>query len=478
MAGNLKSLHVEVAVIGAGSAGLSAFRRLESVAADAVLIDPGPLGTMCARTGCMPSKALISVAKDFHRRRVFDQEGISGADRIACDLPAVMAQVRQLRDHFVSGMKDTTEQLAGERLIRGRARLVGRNTIETELYLIEAEKIIVATGAKPIIPDVWQSFSDRILTSETLFEQTDLPQRLAVIGMSVEGLELGQALGRLGLDVVCFGRNQNIGGVTDPVVNRTLLRAIGNEITIHTNAEAEIHPANDGDLMVEADGVMAKVDGLLLAMGVKPNLADLGLERLEVELDEKGMPPWNPETGQIADLPIYLAGDASGHRPVLHEAIDEGFIAAYNATVNERVCAKRRVPMRICFSDPQAVVVGKSWKELETQGIAVGEVDFADVSRAVLEQRDTGRLRVYADPASGRLLGAEMAAAEAEHLGHLLALAMQQQLTVNHLLKMPFYHPTITEAMRTALQDAMHRFAFSAGPAGLDLNECGPEKPL
>lgn len=478
MTGKKKKLNTAVAVIGAGSAGLSAFRQLMKSGTEALLIDPGPLGTMCARTGCMPSKALVSIARDFHRCRVFERQGIHGADRLTCDVPEVLEQVRALRDQFTSGMVETTEKLAGERLICERARLVGGNSVETDHYIIEAEKIIIATGAAPLIPDEWNSFSDRILTSETLFEQTDLPRRLAVIGLKLEGLELGQALGRLGVGVVCFGRNKHIGGITDPVVNKALHKAIAEEIPIHTDAEATVRQLSDGSLMVDADGVMAKADGLLLAMGVVPNLAGIGLEHLDVELDEQGMPPWNLQTGQIADLPIYLAGDATRYRPILHEAIDEGYIAAFNAVSDELVCAERRVPLRICFSDPQAVVVGQSWEELERDRVTVGEVDFADASRAILERRAVGCLRVYADRDSGRLLGAEMATPEAEHLGHLLALAMQQQLTLNDLLKMPFYHPTITEALRTALRDAMHRIDSPAGRGGLDLYECGPEKPL
>jgi dihydrolipoamide dehydrogenase len=231
-------------------------------------------------------------------------------------------------------------------------------------------------------------------------------------------------------------------------------------------------------LRVEAGGEAATVDGLLLCMGMTPNLDGLGLDRFDIDLDDRGMPPYDPLTGRVGDLPIYLAGDVSGDRPMLHEALDEGFIAGFNAVSDTDVCAERRVPLQICFSDPQAVVVGKSRTELDGSDVAVGAVDFADASRAVLEHRAAGCLRVYADPGTGRILGCEMAAPDAEHLGHLVALALQQKMTVNDLLKIPFYHPTITEALRSALRDAANLCRVRVELAGLELSECRPEKPL
>lgn len=462
-------MKVQVAVIGAGSAGISAFRQLMKAGSNAVLIDPGPLGTMCARTGCMPSKALIRVANDFHRRQIFEREGIRGAEKLTCDIPAALAHVRQLRDHFAAGMVETTEELAGDRLIREKAVVRDRHTVETDHWKIKADNIIIATGAKPVVPEAWQAFSDRILTHESLFEQESLPQRLAVIGLKVEGLELGQALARLGVEVNCFGRNRNIGGVTDPIVNEVLHKTIGAELPIHSGAEARVNQQDAGSLQVEAGDISVTVDRLLLCMGTVPRLAGLGLENLDFELDENGMPPFHPQSGQIADLPVYLAGDVNEYRPVLHEALDEGLISGRNAT-GQNLYAKRRIPMRICFSDPQAVVVGKSWEELPSDEITVGTVDFEEQSRAVLEGRNQGCLHLYADRQSGLLLGAEMAAPEAEYLGHILSLAMQQAMTVSDLLKIPYYHPTLTEALRAALHDAADRCGAQHTPSGLDLS--------
>jgi dihydrolipoamide dehydrogenase len=143
---------VDVAIIGASSAGLSALRQAKKRTESYVIIDQSPLGTKCARIGCMPSKALISVAKDYHRRKVFEKEGILGADNLSVDVPSVLRHVRSLRDHFTSEMIKATKRLDGGHLIEGRAEITGQNTVRVDDKTITAAKIIIATGSYPRIP--------------------------------------------------------------------------------------------------------------------------------------------------------------------------------------------------------------------------------------------------------------------------------------------------------------------------------------
>ncbi len=140
--------HVDVAIVGAGSAGLSALRQVKKVTDNYLLIDPGPLGTTCARVGCMPSKVLIHIANDFHRRRTFAGMGISGAKHLRCDIPAVLRHVRTLRDRFTTGMIEATRELAGERFVEERAVLVGPKRIQIGDRFVDADRIILAPGAR------------------------------------------------------------------------------------------------------------------------------------------------------------------------------------------------------------------------------------------------------------------------------------------------------------------------------------------
>jgi dihydrolipoamide dehydrogenase len=161
----------------------------------------------------------------------------------------------------------------------------------------------------------------------------------------------------------------------------------------------------------------------------------------------------DPETMRIGDTPVLLAGDAAGFRPLLHEAADEGHIAGLNATSPQPVRLPRRTPLGIVFSDPGAATVGQRLEDLDGAETLVGEAGFARQGRARTMLRNRGVLRIYASRSeNGRILGAEMACPAAEHMAHLLALAIGQRLTVHDVLRMPFYHPTLEEGLRTALR--------------------------
>ncbi len=200
----------DVIIIGAGSAGLSALRQVRKHTERYALINDGPYGTTCARVGCMPSKALIEAANAFHARHAHRAFGISGSEALTVNVPAVLRRVRSLRDRFVAGTLQITDAL-DERNISGRARLLGPNRVEVNGRRLEARSIVLATGSRPVLPEPWRKLGGRVLTTDTLFEQTTLPQRMGVIGTGAIGIEMAQALSRLGLDVHLFGLRQYSG---------------------------------------------------------------------------------------------------------------------------------------------------------------------------------------------------------------------------------------------------------------------------
>ena len=440
---------LDVVIIGAGTAGLSALREVRKRTENFVLVNDGPYGTTCARVGCMPSKVLVEAANAFHARGKLDAFGIRGGDGLSVDLPAVLKRVRALRDHFVAGVLEVTADL-GDRNIAGRARLLDEQTVQVGDRVLTARRIILATGARPVMPAAWQALGERVLTTDTLFEQPDLPRRIGVVGLGAIGIEMAQALARLGLEVTAFGRGEGLGVLSDPEVNAVLRTLLAKEFTLHTGADVEL-TATKGGLRLQAGANTAEVDAVLVAIGRRPNLDDLGLDALGIDLDERGLPPFDTRSLRIGDLPIYLAGDANAHAPILHEAADEGYIAGRNAMQDLPECYRRRTPLGIVFSDPGTAFVGKRFADLPTD-VVIGKVDFTRQGRARAGQRNFGLLRVYAARADGKLLGAEMCAPSGEHLAHLLALAIDRGLTVFDLLRMPFYHPVIEEGLRTALR--------------------------
>lgn len=441
---------LDVIIIGAGSAGLAALREVRKRTQSFVIINDGPWGTICARVGCMPSKALIEAANAFYHRNTFTEFGIRGADSLVPDIPAVLRRVRRLRDDFVASTVKTTDDL-GERAISGRARLLGPDRLEVNGKKLHARNIIIATGSSPIVPKLWSTLGKPILTTDTLFEQENLPARMAVLGMGPVGIEMAQALSRLGIDVVGFGGNQIIAGLTDPHVNAVTINLLRREFSLNLGEKAELTAVNDG-LRVQAGKSEVVVDGVLAALGRHPNISNLGLETLGVPLDDHGMPPINPNTMQVADLRVFMTGDANNQAAILHEAADEGHIAGINATRSVPICFTRRIPLAIVFADPNVAVVGCRFQELDNAKTLIGEVTFDNQGRARLGQYNKGILRLYAETGSGRLLGAEMCAPAGEHMAHWLALAIDRSLTVPELLRIPFYHPVLEEGLRTALR--------------------------
>jgi dihydrolipoamide dehydrogenase len=457
---------LDVIIVGAGSAGLAALREVRKATERFVIVNDGPYGTTCARVGCMPSKALIEAANAFHARYKHQAFGIRGSESLTVDVPAVLQRVRALRDRFVGGTLKATDEL-GERSIAGRALLLGPDRVRVGDRELRARRIILAPGSRPVVPEAWRALGGRIQTTDSLFELETLPPRMAVIGLGAIGIEMAQAISRLGVAVSAFGRNSSLAGLSDDKVNASLRERLDREFAIHVGAEVELHADGSG-VRVRSAGDEVRVDQALVAIGRRPNLDGIGLENLGVPLDARGMPAFDPGTGRIGELPVFIAGDANGHAALLHEAADEGYIAGSNATAASPTCFRRRTPIGIVFADPGVAVVGQRLAGLDGEGIVIGEVSYAKQGRARTAERNYGLLRLYAERESGRLLGAEMAVPAAEHLAHLLALAIDRQLDVQTLLGMPFYHPVLEEGLRTALRDASRQLPRR----GSDLAAC------
>ena len=251
----------------------------------------------------------------------------------------------------------------------GRARLLGPNEVAVGEQVFQCRSIVIATGSNPVVPKAWQVLGDRLLTTDTLFDEETLPARMAVIGLGAIGIEMAQALSRLGVEVAAFDSSDALAGISDPVVAETARKALSEEFAIHTGHEVELSSTTNNAVRVQAGTVDIEVDRVLVAIGRKPNLGDLGLETLGVTLDERGMPPFDRSTMQIGDLPVFIAGDANADASLLHEAADEGYIAGVNAVADAPTCFQRRTPWPSC-SPPPALPQSASASPPWTQGNA------------------------------------------------------------------------------------------------------------
>jgi len=445
---------VKYAILGAGTSGLTAMGTIRKQTDDFVMINGGHYGTTCARVGCMPSKALIQSANVFHKRHHFEEFGIAGSDELSVDVESVLQRVRRLRDRFTNGVKSgTTETLKDDQLITGFAKFIGENTLEVNGEVIEAERIIIATGSRPVMPAPWQALSEYIYTSDEIFEQPTLPKRVAVIGLGIIGLELGQAMSRLGVQVTGFEMAENIAGLSVPEVNQQAIELMSKEFAIHVGEAAQLEKTANG-VLVKTSEAEVEVDAVLASLGRRPNIDQLGLENAGITLDERGMPNFNIHTSQIEDKPLFIAGDVNVFRPILHEAGYEGKMAGLNAlSYPEMTAYERKTPLGIAFTDPDIGFFGASYRDVDqAQTVSVTFNLERNNGRAIVMHEDHGLICLFADKNSKKLLGGEMIMPHAEHFTHLLNWSVEQGMTIEQLMRMPFYHPVLEEAIQSAIQ--------------------------
>lgn len=478
----MNPLHVDVAIIGAGTAGMGAYRAARAHTDSVLLIEGGNYGTTCARVGCMPSKLLIAAAEVAHQARHADRFGVH-VKNLAIDGAAVLARVRRERDRFVGFVLASVEAIAAADRLVAKVTFQDANTLLTEHgQRVHAKRIVIASGSVPVLPPLLKGLRRRLLTNETVFELPDLPKSLAVFGPGVLGLELGQALSRLGVAVKMFGVGGGIAGIHDPAIRDYANQVFNQEFYLDASAQVKsvVESASGVEVnYLHRDGAWRteSFDQVLAATGRAPDVKDLTLQNTGLALNERGVPLFDRFTLQCGNSSIFIAGDASNEAPLLHEAADQGRIAGDNAgRYPDLRSGLRRTPLAVVFTDPQVASVGFRLEQLKQQfkdRFAVGLVSFEDQGRSRVMLRNQGMLKVYAELGSGLFLGAEMFGPAAEHIGHLLAWAAQQRMTVSSMLEMPFYHPVIEEGLRTALRDLNHNLHI--GSAVIErCMDCGP----
>jgi dihydrolipoamide dehydrogenase len=454
----MRDVTCDVAVIGAGTAGLAAYRAATRAGARAVIIERGPGGTTCARVGCMPSKLLIAAAEAAHSARAAGLFGIRVGD-VAVDGPAVLARLRAERDRFVEAVRDGVEEFPEADRLKGQARFLdGRTLAIDDAIRLRFSSAVIATGSSPSIPKPLEGLGDRLLTTDTLFEIADLPQSLAILGLGAVGVEIAQAMARLGVKVTALDAGSTIAGLTLPGLVRKAADILGEEFTLRMGARV-------GSAQREGDGVhltwtqedgdsgSVRVTHVLAAAGRPPKVRDLGLDTTGLALDENGIPEFDRRSLVCKGAPILIAGDADGWRPVLHEASRQGRIAGENAAA----LAAGRSPeapepwpsLAMVFTHPQAASVGEPYDAHAKERITA-HLDFADQGRARAEGVNQGGLCIWAAP-NGRLLGGEMLGPAVEHLAQMLSNALRDGLTAAEMRDRPFYHPTVEEGFGTVL---------------------------
>ncbi|MEG2103366.1 MAG: dihydrolipoyl dehydrogenase [Flavobacterium sp.] len=450
----------DIIIIGAGTAGISAYKEAIKHTQNILIINDGSWDTTCARTGCMPSKVLISTSNRMHEIKSSSEVALRVAAKI--DTSDVMQHVRELRDRFTRATLEEVNRWNDVHKISGKAHFIDSKTVQVNQKQYQAKNFIIAVGSTPTFNKDWKNeLDDKLITSDQIFELETLPKSLAVIGSGVIAIELAQAMQRLGVKTTIFARSRKVGSLTSPKLQKIAQDILSEELSI----KFEILPEqvrkfrNKVKISYTENGNLnnVTVDYVLVATGRNSHLNSLNLEKINPEFTDLKKLPVDEKTKQLADYPIFIIGDAHTNSPIQHEAAHEGRATVYNCLKFPKLKnIKTLTPLGIVFSQPEMAIVGQSFKQLTQSNIefVTGIVSYEKQGRAMVLGKNKGAVEVYIDKTTRKFVGSELFVESAEHMAHLLSWIIAEDLTIDGILDKPFYHPTLEEGLRTAFKHA------------------------
>ncbi len=446
-----------VLVIGAGSGGLVSAYIAAAVKAQVTLVEQHAMGGDCLNTGCVPSKALLHLAHGRKHAQALNRHGVS-ATLGAVDFKAVMATVKQVITDIEPHDSVERYQGLGVDVVMGRARLVSPWQVEItdakgQISQRTARSIILATGARPLVPAIPGLAESRYVTSDTIWQLTELPQRLTVLGGGPIGVELAQAFARLGSQVTLVEALPQLLSREDTDAAELVSEQLRQDgVVVYTGHKALQISSDDSSQQVHIGAenqprIAIQADLILVALGRQPRLEGYGLQELGVITDKTIT---TNEFLQTNFPNIYAVGDVAGPFQLTHAASHQAWYAAVNALFSplKKFKADYRVMPAATFCEPEVARVGLNEKEAQQQGIAVEvtRYDIDDLDRAIADQNRYGWVKVLTKPGTDKILGVTIVGAQAGDLLAEFVLAMKHGIGLNKLLGTIHIYPTMAEA--------------------------------
>ncbi|MBK8169834.1 MAG: dihydrolipoyl dehydrogenase [Sandaracinaceae bacterium] len=456
-------------VIGGGPGGYVAAIRLGQLKQKVLVVEKEYMGGVCLNWGCIPSKALIAAANLVEKAKHADTMGISFGE-VKVDVTKMQAWKGTIVNKLTSGVRSLVKGSGGE-IVMGTASFKTANSIEVKtetgaVEVFEAKKgIIVATGATPIAIPGLTTDGKTVITAREAVSLTEVPKTMVVIGGGVIGLELGMVYQKLGTKIIVVELAEQLLPGVDidivKVVEKALVKA-GGEVLLKAKAAGLTVKGSTATVTVEQDGKKRDIecDKVLVAVGFKPNSANLGLEKVGVKLDQRGHITTN-EKLQSNVPSIYAIGDVSGAPYLAHKASKEGEIAAEVIAGHKAIRDWRAMPAAI-FTEPEVATVGMSEKQCKDAGRAVkiGKFPFSVSGRAMAVSATDGFVKVIADEKTHEVLGVGIVGPEASDLISEAALAIEMAAFTEDVALTVHPHPTlgesVMEAFKHALGEAIH----------------------
>jgi len=446
-------VHSSLVVIGAGPGGYTAAFRAADLGRDVTLIDPRPtLGGVCLNVGCIPSKALLHIAKVLDEAEAARDHGLGfGAPEINLD------KIRDFKDGVVARLTTGLVGLAKRRkvkVIQGRATFTGTNSLTIETgdgtQALSFDQAIISVGSEPVrLPFLPED--PRIIDSTGALELTNLPSRMLVIGGGIIGLEMAQVYHALGskIDIV-EATGQIIPGADKDIVAPLTKRLRDKGLTIHT--DTRVTSVNAGDRLearfeTPKGEVIETYDRILVAVGRRPNGTRLGAEAADIEITAEGFLPVDAQM-RTRQPHIFAIGDVVGQPMLAHKATHEAKVAA-EVACGEKVAFEASCIPSVAYTDPEVAWVGLSETRAKAEGIKVEKASFPWMAsgRALSMGRSDGLTKLLFDPESGRVLGGAIVGANAGDLIAEIALAVELGADAHDLSLTIHPHPTLSETV-------------------------------
>ena len=454
-----KNFEYNMVVIGAGSAGLVSAYIASAVKAKVALIEKHKMGGDCLNTGCVPSKALIRSAKIFSYFKRADEFGIAVGTKPEVQFSKVMARVQAIIKNI--DPHDSVERYTklGVDCLSGDAKVISPYEVCVNNKVITTKNIVIATGARPLVPKLKGLESVAYLTSDNVWSLQELPKKLVVLGGGPIGCEIAQAFARFGSQVTIIEMSDRLLAKEDVDVSEVIHERFTREgVHIHKSHKAvEIVKRNGKNILIcEHNGLNIEIefDQILLALGRKANVSGFGLEELNVEIAKNGTVAAN-EFLQTTNYPnIYTCGDVTGPYQFTHTASHQAWYVAVNALFSP--FKKYKVDYRVIpwctFTDPEVARVGLNEAEATEKKIpfAVTKYNIDDLDRAITDGEAHGFVKVLTKPNSDRILGVTIVGS---HAGDIIAeyvAAMKHGFGLNKILGTIHIYPTFSEANKFA----------------------------
>jgi pyruvate/2-oxoglutarate dehydrogenase complex dihydrolipoamide dehydrogenase (E3) component len=445
----------DLVIIGAGAAGLIAARFAVQLGARVLLAERDRIGGDCTWTGCVPSKSLIRAAKAAHEIRTAQRFGVS-APSYSVD----MATVREYVQRKVQDIYHPTAPAALERegidVALGPARFESPTSLRVGERVVVGRRYLICTGAAPAVPDLTGLAETPHFTYHNIFDLSDLPARLIVIGGGPLGMELGQAFQRLGSQVTIVAPrllphdDPDAGAVLQTVFERDGLRWL-------PGRAVQVRREPDGISVSLDAGAEVRGDTLLVAAGRRPNVQDVGLERAGVAHSSRGIPVDDHLRTNVPH--IFAAGDVLGTEQFSHIAGWQAFEATRNALLPGSASGRTNPMAWVTFTDPEVAQIGLSEADARKRlgdSVTVTRWDIARVDRAKCDDDEDGFIKLVSN-SRGVLVGATIVASRAGEMSGELSLAIAKGLSVGDVATAVHAYPTYT----TALQQMASQIATS-----------------